>query len=160
MNLSRSFSVRQTAFKCAPYADNETIWSQNCLYYIFFNIQPANVSNLNSIFHWKSVLRHIRLPNMDNRRIGVPLETSSVQFTHALEWIRGSPNRPVGLRTESSRPSPASLCIVNEKNCPFGKISSSSPQPNYTRTMVMSFLPTYLNNIGQLKQQSMNSPKP
>ena len=101
MNLSRSFSVRPTAFKIAPYADNETqfevknVYTTTCL-----NIPPAKISDLNSICQSNSVLRHIKFPDIDKGRIGVLLGTSCVQFTHALEWIRGSPNRPAGLRTE------------------------------------------------------------
>ena len=46
------------------------------------------------------MLRHIKFPDIDKGRIGVLLGSSCVQFTHALEWIRGSPTRPAGLRTE------------------------------------------------------------
>ena len=44
--------------------------------------------------------RHIKFHDIYKGRIGVLLGTSCVQFTHALEWIRGSPTRPAELRTE------------------------------------------------------------
>ena len=101
MNLSLSFSVRPTAFKIAPYADNETqfeiknVYTTACL-----NFPPANISDLNGICQSNSTLRHIKFPDIDKGRIGVLLGTSCVQFTHALEWIRGYPTPPADLRTE------------------------------------------------------------
>ena len=101
MNLSRSFSVRPTAFKIAPYADNETQFEiKNAYTSACFNIPPAKISDLNGICQPNSMLRHIKFPDIDKRRIGVLPGTSCEQFTHALEWIRGSPTRPDGLRTE------------------------------------------------------------
>ena len=101
MNLSRSFSVRLTAFKIGPYADNETQFEiKNAYTTACLNIPPANISDLNGICQSNSTLRHIKFLDIDKRRIGVLLGTSCVQFTHALEWIRGSPTRPAGLRTE------------------------------------------------------------
>ena len=101
MNLSRSFSVRPTAFKIAPYTDNETQFEiKNAYTTACLNIPPANISDLNCICQSNSMLRHIKFPDIDKGRIDVLLGTSCLQFTHALEWIRGSPTRPAGLCTE------------------------------------------------------------
>ena len=90
MNLSRSFSIRPTAFKIAPNADNETLleiknaYTTTCLI-----VPPANFSDLNGICQSNSMLRHITFPfhDINKKRIGALLGTSCVQFTHALEWI-------------------------------------------------------------------------
>ena len=88
MNLSRSFSVRPTAFKIAPFADNETQFEIKNAYTtacLNNNIPPANISDLNGICQSNSTLHHIKFPEIDKGRIGVLLGTSCVQFTHALE---------------------------------------------------------------------------
>ena len=101
MKLSRSFSVRPTAFKVAPYADNETQFEiKNANTTTRLKIPPAKISDLNDICQSNSMLRHIQFPDIDKVRIGVLLGTPCVPFTHAFESIRGSPNRPAGLRTE------------------------------------------------------------
>ena len=101
MNLSRSFSVRPTAFKFAPYDDNETQFEiKNAYTTACLKIPPANISHLNGICQSNSMLRHLKIPDIDKGRIGVLLRTSCVKFTHALEWFRGSLTRPAGLRTE------------------------------------------------------------
>ena len=55
---------------------------------------------MNEICQQFPQLRHIKFPDIDNGKIGILLGTACVQFTHALEWIRGAPNCPAGVRTE------------------------------------------------------------
>ena len=61
---------------------------------------PQHSPGKNPRFEWHLPIelnvRHIKFPDIDKERIGVLLGTSCVQFTHALEWIRGHD----GLRTE------------------------------------------------------------
>ena len=124
----------------SPYADNETQFEiKNAYTTTCLNIPPAKISNLNGICQSNSMLRHIKFPDIDKGRIGVLLGTSCVQFTHALEWIRGSPNWPAGLRNRNppKRCSFHLTCLnnigqskkqpVNRPNPSFSPMSTTNP---------------------------------
>ena len=101
LSISRSISVSSTHFLLAPYADNEKIFPvRNVFSTPSINLPPADTKELNEICQQFPQLRHIKFPDIDNGKIGVLLGTACVQFTHALEWIRGASNCPAGVRTE------------------------------------------------------------
>ena len=80
LNLSRSsFSVRPTAFKIAPYTDNEKQFEiKNAYTTTCLNTPTANISDLNGICQSNSMLRHIKFPDIDKGRIGILRGTSCV----------------------------------------------------------------------------------
>ena len=101
LSIPRSISASSTHFLLAPYADHETIFPvHNVFSTPSINLPTADTKELNEICQQFPQLRHIKFPDIDNGKIGILLGTAFVQFNHALEWIRGAPNCPAGVRTE------------------------------------------------------------
>ena len=101
LSISRSISVSSTHFLLAPYADHEkTFPVRNVFSTPSINLPPADTKELNEICQQFRQLRHNKFPDIDNGKIGILLGTACVQFTHAVEWIRGASNCPAGVRTE------------------------------------------------------------
>ena len=100
--LSSSLPVSSTHSLLAPYADHETTFPvRNVFSTPSINLPPpADTKELNEICQQCPQLPHIKFPDIDNGKIGILVGTACVQFTHALEWIRGAPNCPAGVRTE------------------------------------------------------------
>ena len=122
LSISRSISVSWTHF--LPYADQEkTFPVRNGFSTSSINLPPADTKELNGICQQFSQLRHIKFPDIDNGKIGILLGTACVQFTHALEWIRGASNCPAGNGTELG------WTIAGEFTHPKkGKVTSSRHQ--------------------------------
>ena len=100
LTTSRSISVSSTHFLLAPYADHERVVPVRNVFTPSTNLPPVETKELNEICQQFPQLRHIKFPDIDNGKIGILLSTGCVQVTHALEWIRGAPICPAGVRTE------------------------------------------------------------
>ena len=101
LSFSRSISVSSTHFLLVPYDDHEkTFPVRNVFSTPSIKLPPADTKEMNEICQQFPQLRHIKFPDIDKSKIGILRGTACVQFTHALEWIRGAPNCPAGVQTE------------------------------------------------------------